>query len=94
MRGGAIKQISPKRFKLGGLAMLHKANKNQKIAIEGNKHSSPLVKSSLRVWVTSYTVLQIANKAEEVRPCAIIITKAPCQAHWDVVIVAAIKIPI
>lgn len=61
----------------GGVAILEAANMNHHKDIIGAIDIIPFVKNILRVCVISYLRLAKINKAEEVKPCAIIIDRAP-----------------
>lgn len=61
--------------------MFDAVNKNHHIDIIGIIDIIPLVKNSLRVLVISYLKLAIINIDDDLRPCAIIITKDPVKPH-------------
>jgi len=72
-----ISIISLSRLIEGGAAILEAANRNHHIVIIGALVIRPLVKYILRVWVISYLKLAKMNRAEDLKPWAIIIIKAP-----------------
>jgi hypothetical protein len=91
---GARSIISPIRLMDGGADILAAQIINHNRAMEGNRAKRPLVRYSLRVCVTSYDELAIQNIAEEERPWAIIMTRAPSQPHFERVKIAAVRRPI
>jgi hypothetical protein len=85
--------ISLSKFKDGGAAMLAASNRNHHIESDGLNDIMPLVRNDLRVWVIEYDTLARINRAEEDRPCAIIIIIAPLIPQDVCVRVAAIRRP-
>ena len=73
--------------------MLHTKNKNHHITRLGAITIIPLVRYDLRVWVILYEMLAKMNSADEHRPCAIIIIRAPVIPQVDMVITPAISRP-
>ncbi len=63
-----ISLTSPSKFKVGGAAILPALNKNHHNPILGIKFKSPLLISSLRLLIRSYTILARQNKPEEHKP--------------------------
>jgi hypothetical protein len=63
-----IRRISPRRFIVGGAAMLVALKINHHIVIVGRRERSPFVKNSLRVLVDSWVMAARANRAGEQRP--------------------------
>jgi hypothetical protein len=76
-----INIISLNRLSDGGAAMLAAANKNHHMASVGSIFISPFIKNMFRVWELSYTRFAKENRADDERPCAIIISIAPISPH-------------
>jgi len=76
-RIAVISKISLNRLIEGGAAMFAPVNKNHQRVIVGPTHINPLVRKILRVWVISYDILAKENRAEDLKPWAIIIVRAP-----------------
>jgi len=76
-----INMISLSRLIDGGAAIFAAVNKNHHIDIVGAIIISPLVRNILRVCVISYDILAIINRADELRPWAIIIIRALERPH-------------
>lgn len=87
-------KISAARLIVGGAAMLAAENKNHRAVINGKYASIPLVINRLRVCVVSYKAFAKANRAEEDRPCAIIISITPSHPQRVFDIRPAVKSPI
>lgn len=88
-----INIISLRRLKEGGAAILAERIKNHHIDKVGVSINMPFVKNLLRVWVSEYDILANENKADEHRPWAIIINRAPLIPHEECVIIPATIIP-
>ena len=88
-----INMISLIKLIEGGAAILVILKMNHHKAINGNTLKRPLVRKSLRVDVNSYVLFAMANIAEEHRPWAIIIAKAPWAPQEDPVISPAVINP-
>lgn len=86
--------ISEVKFNEGGAAIFAALKRKKNKAKIGNKARIPLVKKSLRVDVVSYKELARANSAEEQKPWAIIIIKAPSHPQICIVIIPAVNRPI
>ena len=76
-------EISAIKFSEGGAAILAIDKKNHIKVIIGNIACMPLVKNNLRVWVASYKELAMAKRPEELKPCAIIIMRAPSNPQYE-----------
>lgn len=85
---------SPRRLIKGGAAILAALKRNHQRVSAGNKFISPFVRNSLRVEELSYSMLEVANMAEEQSPCEIIISRVPWRPQKEVVISPAVKRPI
>lgn len=72
-----INIISLNKLIDGGAAIFAAVNKNHHIDIIGLRHNKPLVRNNLRVWVTSYDKFAKINNADDLRPWAIIMIRAP-----------------
>lgn len=81
-------------FNLGGAAIFLQVRINHHIDIDGNKVSNPLLIIILRELVDLYDIFAIVNKADEHKPWAIIIAKAPFQPQYFLVIRLEIISPI
>ena len=92
-RIGGRRRISPNRLIDGGADILAAHLRNHHRLIAGNKDNRPLVRYRLRVWVASYEELAMEKSADDDRPCANIITRAPSQPHFDEDRTAAVKRP-
>lgn len=89
-----ISIISLNRLIVGGAAILAAVRRNHIRVIEGKSASIPFTKYRLRVWVISYIMLAIANRPEELRPWAIIMSRAPSHPQGAFDISPAMRIPI
>ncbi len=89
-----IKRISLRRLTEGGAAIFALQLINHHNVIEGKILIIPFVRKILRVWVNSYVELASRNRAEDDKPCAIIIARAPCHPHSVEVKIPARRIPI
>lgn len=87
------KKISLIKLIVGGAAIFAADIKNHQKVIAGKKVIIPLVRNNLRVCVVSYVIFAKANRAEEHKPWAILIDRAPSQPHVLEVIVAAVRSP-
>lgn len=88
-----IRRISLKRLIDGGAAMFIQANINHIMDILGRTDSTPLVIAILRVWNISYLIFAMQNRAEELRPWAIIIPRLPYSPSLELDIAPATRIP-
>ena len=77
-RDEMIKAISPNKLIDGGAAILVMEKRNHHKVKEGANLKIPLIRKILRVEALSYVIFAMANRADEHKPCAIIITIAPC----------------
>jgi hypothetical protein len=75
--------ISLSKLSDGGAAIFADANRNHHKDIIGADDNNPFIKYILRVWVSSYVRFARENKAEEDKPCAIIINVAPIRPNWE-----------
>jgi hypothetical protein len=73
-----IKKISLIKLILGGAAILAQQNINHQNAIVGIMVNIPFVNTILRVIVMEYLMFAIQNKADDLRPWAIIIANLAC----------------
>lgn len=78
----------------GGAAILIDNRINHHIVRDGVSVNIPFVKNVLRVWVIEYEIFAIIKRADEHRPWAIIIIRAPVIPHVDRVRAPAINSPI
>jgi hypothetical protein len=92
-RIGGRRRISPNRLIEGGADILAAHLKNHHKLIAGKSDKRPLVKYKLRVWVASYEELAMEKRADDDKPCASIITRAPSHPHLDEDRTAAVKRP-
>lgn len=76
-----IKKISLIRLIVGGADIFAAVNKNHHKVIIGATAIIPFVKNILRVCVISYLMFAIINNADELKPWAIIIIRAPAKPH-------------
>jgi len=76
-RTEVISIISLSKLIDGGAAIFAAVNRNHHIVIIGAIDIIPFVKNILRVCVISYLKFAIMNRAEDLRPWAIIIIRAP-----------------
>jgi len=67
----------------GGAAIFAAVKINHHIDMIGLTHINPLVKNMLRVLVISYDILAKIKRAEDLRPWAIIIARAPDIPHEE-----------
>jgi len=88
-----ISITSDNKLKDGGAAILIDKIRNHSMDILGRNSIIPFVKYLLRVLVIKYDILANENKAEEHKPCAIIINIAPAIPHKEKVIIPATIIP-
>lgn len=72
-----IIRSSPKKFIVGGNAILNNAIVNHQDQAKGKIINVPRKIIIVRVFVRSYDVLAKQKRAEDVRPCVIIIIIAP-----------------
>lgn len=88
------KEISAIKFRDGGAAILAIESRNHSRDINGNIACIPLVKNKLRVCEDSYIEFAIANKPDELRPCAIIMIRAASYPQDELDITPAVIRPI
>lgn len=89
-----ISKISLSRLIDGGAAILALTSKNHHIDMIGSVTRSPLVRLILRVWVCSYVIFASLKRADDTRPCAIIIASLPHIPIVELDITPAINRPI
>lgn len=89
-----INIISLSRFSVGGAAIFTDRSINHHILKVGQIDNIPLVKYILRVCVIVYEMFAKMNRADEHRPCAIIIISAAVIPHDEKDIIPASIIPI
>lgn len=81
------------RFSVGGAAIFEQVKINHHSVSDGMSAKNPLFKIILRDLDDLYNMLAIANKADEERPCAIIIAIAPFHPQVFLLIKPAIIRP-
>lgn len=82
-----ISMISLKRLMDGGAAILAAVKINHHIDIVGPTDINPFVRNILRVLVISYDMFAKIKRAEDLRPWAIIMARAPVipQTEFDII---------
>jgi len=78
-----MSMISLIRLIDGGVAMFMALNMNHHMDKVGYRDNIPFIRKMLRVLVNSYVMFAKENKADEVNPCATIISIDPIIPHLE-----------